>query len=217
VVTHAEMLRDGILGPLSGRQAESIAGIITGGRRLLEMVDEILTYARGTANQLTLANSEFTLDDVIEQVCGLNEALVAKRKHALTVDIEPGLPVLHADRDKIAHVLGNLLGNAIDFTPPGGRVWISARSGPTTSRGPSVEIEVGDTGIGIAPEHHELVFHEFAQVDASPSRGHHGTGLGLAIARRFVELHNGRIWLDSALGAGSRFHFTLPVDEHSGA
>ena len=122
VVTHAEMLRDGILGPLSDRQAESIAGIISGSRRLLEMVDEILTYARGAANQLTLTSTVFTLDAVIEQVCAMNETLVAKKGHALTVDVQPGLPPLCADRDKVAHVLGNLLGNAIDFTPPGGSV-----------------------------------------------------------------------------------------------
>ena len=211
VVTHAEMLRDGILGPLGEKQAESVAGIITGSRKLLDMVDEILTYARGDANQLTLSGSEFTVAGVIEQVCAWSEPLVAKKGHALTVDIEPGLPSLHADRDKVAHILGNLLGNAIDFTPPGRRVWIAARSGPATTRGASVEIEVGDTGIGIAPEHHELVFREFAQVDASPSRRHHGTGLGLAIARKFVELHDGAIWIDSKLGEGSRFHFTLPI------
>lgn len=75
---------------------------------------------------------------------------------------------------------------------------------------PAIQVEVGDTGIGIAPEHHELVFREFAQVDASPSRTHHGTGLGLAIARKFVELHQGRIWVESALGQGSRFFFVLP-------
>jgi signal transduction histidine kinase len=71
-------------------------------------------------------------------------------------------------------------------------------------------VEVGDTGIGIAPEHHDLVFREFAQVDASPSRAHHGTGLGLTIARKLVELHDGRIWVESDLGAGSRFYFALP-------
>jgi len=211
VVTHAEMLRDGILGALGEKQAESVAGIITGSRKLLEMVDEILTYARGDANQLTLSGSEFSVEGVIEQVCAWSEPLVAKKGHALTVDIEPGLPALHADRDKVAHILNNLLGNAIDFTPPGGRVWIAARAGPKTTRGASVEIEVGDTGIGIAPEHHELVFREFAQVDASPSRPHHGTGLGLAIARKFVELHDGSIWIDSKLGEGSRFLFTLPI------
>ena len=90
-------------------------------------------------------------------------------------------------------------------------MWIKARPGVPSERGPTVEIEVGDTGIGIAPEHHELVFREFAQVDASASRRHHGTGLGLAIARKFVELHGGRIWLESKLGEGSRFFFAIPV------
>ena len=92
----------------------------------------------------------------------------------------------------------------------GGRVWISARVELNESV-PELLIEVGDEGIGIAPENHALIFQEFAQVDSSPSRQHHGTGLGLTIARRLVELHGGRIWLESALGAGSRFFFTIPV------
>jgi len=75
---------------------------------------------------------------------------------------------------------------------------------------PTIRVEVGDTGRGIAPDHHELIFREFAQVDSSASRAHHGTGLGLTIARRFVELHDGRIWVESELGRGSRFFFTLP-------
>src|SRR5512146_3255931 len=211
VITHAEILRDGILGPVNERQAESIGGIISGGRQLLDMVGEILTYARGAANQLSLTRSEFTVEAVIDQVCAMSESLVSRRSHALTVTVEPDLPALYADREKIAHVLANLLGNAIDFTPHGGRVWIAARCGPPSDRWPSVEIEVGDTGIGIAPEHHDLVFREFAQVDASASRQHHGTGLGLAIARKFVELHHGRIWVESKLGEGSRFFFTVPL------
>src|SRR5919199_2469337 len=210
IITHAEVLRDGILGGLNERQQESVSGIISGGRQLLDMVGEILTYARGAANQLTVTRSEFTVDALVEQVCVMNESLISKKGHELTVRIEPNLPTLYADREKIAHVLANLRGNAIDFTPPGGRVWIDARLGAPTERGAAVEIEVGDTGIGIAPEHHELVFREFAQVDASASRRHHGTGLGLAIARKFVELHDGRIWLESAVGQGSRFYFTIP-------
>jgi signal transduction histidine kinase len=90
-------------------------------------------------------------------------------------------------------------------------VWSRCSRGAPTERGHSLLIEVGDTGIGIAPEHHELVFREFAQVDASASRQHHGTGLGLAIARKFVELHDGRLWVESTLGSGSRFFFTIPV------
>jgi len=116
---------------------------------------------------------------------------------------------VNGDRDKIMHVLMNLLGNAFEFTPPGGKVWISAAL-HTKDSGPFILVEVGDTGRGIAADHHELIFREFAQVDSSASRAHHGTGLGLTIARRFVELHGGRIWVESELGCGSRFFFTLP-------
>lgn len=211
IITHAEIMRDGILGDLTERQAESITGIISGGRQLLDMVSEILTYARGAANQLTLTRTEFTMESVVEQVAVMSDSLVGRKEHALSVNVDPGLPSVYADREKIAHVLANLLGNAIDFTPPGGRVWIAARRSRDTSAPAAVEIEVGDTGIGIAPEHYDLVFREFAQVDASASRQHHGTGLGLAIARKFVELHHGRIWVESRLGEGSRFFFTVPL------
>ena len=214
IITHAEILRDGILGELNARQRESVVGMINGGRQLLDMVSDILTYARGAANQLTTSHSEFSVDALIEQVTSLNGPLAAKRELLLDVDVAPNLPRVRADRDKIAHVISNLLGNAIDFTSSGGRVWVRAVMAPGEAR-PTILIEVGDTGIGIAPEHHELVFREFAQVDASPSRAHHGTGLGLAIARKFVGLHDGRIWVESSLGAGSRFYFTLPCQPTS--
>jgi signal transduction histidine kinase len=209
IITHAEILRDGILGPLSGRQQDSIGGIIGGGRRLLEMVGEILTYARGAANQLELSPTEVTIGDVIDQVRRLNESLVARKQLKLDVQIGADTPSVVADREKLAHVLGNLLGNAIDFTPPGGHVWVHAC--PYFEDRSTILVEVGDSGIGIAADHHDLVFQEFAQVDASASRQHHGTGLGLTIARRLVELHGGRIWLDSELGRGSRFFFTIPT------
>lgn len=215
IITHAEILRDGILGPLEERQLESLSGIISGGRQLLEMVGEILTYARGAANQLTLDLAELTVEDVVQQVVQISESLFARKDLSLDVMLEPDLPPLIADRDKIAHVLGNLLGNAADFTPSGGRVWISARA-VDLARGAGIEVEVGDTGIGIAPEHHELIFREFAQVDSSASRRHHGTGLGLAIARKFVELHDGRIWVESEIGRGSRFYFAIPARQANG-
>ena len=214
IITHAEILRDGILGELSNRQHESIAGIIGGGRRLLEMVGEILTYARGAANQLEIVPTEVAVVDVIEQVRRLNESLVARKHLRLEVRVAADVPRVWADREKLAHILGNLLGNAIDFTPSGGRVWVHATARHEADRD-TVLIEVGDSGIGIAADHHELIFQEFAQVDASASRQHHGTGLGLTIARRLVELHGGRIWLESELGQGSRFFFTLPTQRQS--
>jgi signal transduction histidine kinase len=209
VITHAEILRDGILGPLTDRQLDSIAGIINGGRQLLEQVGEILTYARGAANQLSITPSTFHLGEVVSQLSALNESLASKKGVDLVMVVPPELDHVTADREKVAHIVGNLLGNAIDFTPRGGQVWVHATrvEGPT---GAECVVEVGDTGIGIDAEHHDLVFQEFAQVDSSASRQHHGTGLGLPIARRLVELHGGRIWLESKLGAGSRFFFTIP-------
>jgi two-component system sensor histidine kinase BarA len=211
VITHAEILRDGILGSLTPRQLESISGIISGGRQLLDQVGEILTYARGAANQLTLVCSQFDLAAVVSQLTALNESLASRKGLRLETEVPAELEPVTADREKVAHIVGNLLGNAIDFTPHGGRVWVRAqRISSATSSVEECLVEVGDTGIGIDPEHHELVFREFAQVDSSASRQHHGTGLGLTIARKLVELHGGRIWLESGLGEGSRFFFTIP-------
>jgi two-component system, NarL family, sensor histidine kinase BarA len=215
VITHGEILRDGILGDLSPRQMESVRGIINGGRQLLNQVGEILTYARGAANQLTLVPTRFGIREVLDQISTLNAPLVKKKRLTLVIDAEPDLPPVMADREKIAHVLANLLGNAIEFTPTGGRVWVRASraSSEKSEQIASVLVEVGDTGVGIAAEHHDLIFREFAQVDATPSRPHHGTGLGLTIARKLVELHGGRIWVDSELGSGSRFYFMVPFEQ----
>jgi two-component system sensor histidine kinase BarA len=212
VITHAEILRDGMLGPLNERQLESIRGIIAGGRQLLEQVGEILTYARSAANQLTLTPSQFTFAEVVSQVTRLNESLLARKRLGLDVHVAADLPELYADREKVTHILGNLFGNAIDFTPIGGRVWINAT---LAKDGRELLVEVGDTGIGISPEHHAFIFGEFAQVDASASRQHHGTGLGLTIAQKLVELHCGRIWVESGLGDGSRFYFTIPYPKET--
>ncbi|MDQ2668077.1 MAG: HAMP domain-containing histidine kinase, partial [Gemmatimonadota bacterium] len=212
VITHAEILRDGILGPLSDRQLDSIAGIINGGRQLLDQVGEILTYARGAANQLTITPTTFQLADVVSQLNALNESLASKKGLDLVTVVPPDLDPITADREKILHIMGNLLGNAIDFTSRGGHVWVHATrvDGPN---GSECVVEVGDTGIGIDGEHHDLVFREFAQVDSSASRQHHGTGLGLTIARKLVELHGGRMWLDSEIGTGSKFFFTIPYPD----
>jgi signal transduction histidine kinase len=210
IITHAEILRDGMLGELNQKQRDSVAGIVNGGQQLIDMIDEILTYVRSASDQVALTRTDFSITELVDQVRALNQALAAK-KH-LTIERLNGddLPPVYADRDKVKHVLGNLIGNAIKFTPDGGRIWIRfSRRGREKEE---LVVEVGDTGRGIARDHYELVFREFAQVDASPSRPHHGTGLGLAIARNLVELHAGSIWVESELGKGSRFFFTLPLN-----
>lgn len=210
IITHAEILREGMLGELNPKQRDSVSGIVNGGQQLIDMIDEILTYVRSASDQENLVRTDFDIAELVDQVRTLNEALAAKKQ--LTIDRLNGddLPPVYGDRDKVKHVMANLIGNAIKFTPDGGRVWISfSRRG---RNGKELVVEVGDNGRGIAKDHYELVFREFAQVDASPSRAHHGTGLGLAIARNFVELHSGVIWVESELGKGSRFFFTLPLN-----
>ncbi|HMG11538.1 MAG TPA: HAMP domain-containing sensor histidine kinase, partial [Gemmatimonadaceae bacterium] len=203
IITHAEILREGMLGELNPKQRDSLSGIVNGGQQLLDMIDEILTYVRSASDQVNLACTDFNITELVDQVRMLNQPLAAKKQ--LTIERLNGddLPPVYADRDKIKHVFGNLIGNAIKFTPEGGRVWIRfSRRGHDEEE---LVVEVGDNGRGISRDHYELVFREFAQVDASPSRAHHGTGLGLAIARNLVEMHAGTIWVESELGKGSRF------------
>jgi two-component system sensor histidine kinase ChiS len=211
IVTYGEILRDGMLGEITPRQREAIESMIGSCRQLLSMIEEILTYARTNAQAISIQPSDFFVEEVVASVVEMNASLIERKAMTLVTSIAPGLPRVHADRDKVAHVLGNLIGNAIDFTPDAGRIAVVARRSSDDPRW--VEIGVEDTGIGIDPAHHELIFQEFAQVDASRARIHHGTGLGLAIARQFVRLHGGRIWVESELGEGSRFYFTLPSVE----
>jgi signal transduction histidine kinase len=211
IVTYGEILRDGMLGEVTPRQREAIESMIGSCRQLLAMIEEILTYARTNAQAINLQPSAFALEEVVRSVYDMNASLIERKSLEFGSTLDAGLPRVHADRDKVAHVLGNLIGNAIDFTPDEGRVRVVARRSPAQEGW--IEVGVEDTGIGIDPLHHELIFQEFAQVDASRARIHHGTGLGLAIAKQFVRLHGGRIWVESGLGEGSRFYFTLPSVE----
>ena len=214
IVTYGEILRDGLLGEITERQREAIESMIGSCRQLLGMIEEILTYARTNAPAIEIRPAEFPLRGVVETVHEMNASLLERKRLDFAVEYEGELPDAWADRDKVAHVLGNLIGNAIKFTPEGG--WVRVEARPAPGQPGWIQVEVSDSGIGIDPEHHELIFREFAQVDASRARIHHGTGLGLSIARRFVELHGGRIWVESALGQGSRFFFTLPSVEAAG-
>jgi signal transduction histidine kinase len=209
IVTYGEVLRDGLLGGLSDRQREAVESVIGSGRQLLTMIEEILTYARTTSAAIELHASEFEIDDAIRAVYQMNASLIKQKELRYSAHVPHDVPRAWGDRDKVIHVLGNLVGNAIQFTPTGGdlRVEVSRNAGDPRW----IQVEVCDTGIGIDKAHHQMIFREFAQVDSSRARQHHGTGLGLAIARSFVHLHGGQIWVESAVGAGSRFYFTLPT------
>lgn len=208
IVTYGEILRDGMLGELAQRQRDAIESMINSCRQLLTMIEEILTYARTNARAIELQPTEFDLAEVVRHIYEMNASLIRQKKLRYSAEIDHTLPKAWADREKVIHVLGNLIGNAIDFTPPEGTLQVDAAL--SSEEDGWLEVRVTDTGIGIDPEHHEMIFHEFAQVDASRARMHHGTGLGLAIAQKFVQLHGGKIWVESELGSGSRFVFTFP-------
>lgn len=209
IITHAEILRDGILGTMTDRQLQSVDGIIGGGRQLLDMIAEILVYAKGSGGQLGLTLSRFDLLETIRHVMSLNAPLAERKGLVVRDEMPERLPPVEADREKVTHVLTNLLGNAIAFTSEGGVTFRAIEAEFDSRR--HIQVEVEDTGIGIRREHQELIFQEFAQVDSSPSRAHHGTGLGLAIARRLVDLHGGQLWVESVFASGSTFKFVLPV------
>jgi signal transduction histidine kinase len=212
IVTYGEVLRDGLLGELGDRQREAVQSVIGSSRQLLNMIEEILTYAKTGARAIELEPTHFSVASIIDTVHEMSASLIRKKGLRFETHVEPDLPPARADRDKILHVLTNLVGNAIEFTP--GKDGFIRVTGERWRNDPSwICISVEDNGIGIDPAHHEMIFREFAQVDSSRARQHHGTGLGLAIAKNFILLHGGEIGVDSQLGGGSRFYFTVPSEE----
>lgn len=207
--TYAEALGDEVLGDLNERQSDAVSSIRSATDQLLDMVEEILAYSRSGGQEVDLRPEEFEADDLVEQARATHESLLMSKDIDLRIDVADDTPALFADRSKTAHALGNLVSNAIDFTPEGGRIEI--RVGPANGGRGWARIEVEDTGRGIEDDVQSEIFREFVRADEGQERELGGTGLGLYIARRFVELHGGEIGVESTLGRGSRFHFTLPT------
>ena len=152
--------------------------------------------------------SEVDLNQLVPEVMMELDPVVARSRLSVVTRLASQPLVIHSDRQKVKQILINLLSNALKFTHEGG-IDVSVLRGDTAG---SASISVSDTGIGIAPEHHENIFEDFRQVDDSPSRQYGGTGLGLAICRRLAHALGGRITLTSAVGKGSTFTLTIPVD-----
>jgi signal transduction histidine kinase len=171
----------------------------------LGLINDVLDLSKIEAGQMTLSVASYSLEDVLQNVLAAVEPLAAVKHLVLKREIQPQLPAGHGDQRRIAQVLLNLIGNAIKFTDQGEvAVVVSENRG-------SFQIAVSDTGPGIAPEEQERIFEEFHQADNSATKTKSGTGLGLAIAKRIIEMHGGRISVESTLGGGSTFRIILPV------
>jgi signal transduction histidine kinase len=209
VLGYAELIEDGIYGEVPEKIREVMERIQENGRHLLGLINDVLDLSKIEAGQLSLAPVDYALRELVLGVTAAMESLAASKGLALEVEIPDGLPPARADERRITQVLMNLVGNAIKFTEAG-KVAIRV-----SMEGEAFRVEVSDTGPGIAEADRERIFQEFQQVDSSSTRKKGGTGLGLAIARRIVELHGGRIWVESTPGVGSTFAFTLPIGERA--
>ncbi len=208
IIGFTDLLLTEELGPaLSDQQRDFLETVGRNGRQLLELINELLDLQRIAAGRMELKPEAVELAGLLSEAAGSVHAQAQKHRHALIVSPLPQDLRVHADRGRVRQVLLNLLSNAIKFTPDGGRITVAAAP---VNGGAEARIAVSDTGIGIAPEDQPKLFQEFSQLDASASRKYEGTGLGLALSRRLVELHGGAIGVESEMGKGSTFWFTLP-------
>jgi adenylate cyclase len=205
VLGYAELIQDGIYGDVPDKIQEVLGRIQQNGRHLLGLINDVLDLSKIEAGQLTLSPVAYSMRELVLDVVGATEALAAEKQLAIQVDVPADLPTGRGDERRITQVLMNLVSNAIKFTDAG---TVSIRAKVAAG---SFVVEVADTGMGIAAEDRERIFGEFQQVDSSSTRKKGGTGLGLAIAKRIVELHGGRIWVESTQGEGSTFAFELPL------
>ncbi len=205
ILGYTELILDGIYGEVPEKIRDVQQRLEKSGRHLLSLINDVLDLSKIEAGQLTLSLNDYSMKDVVQTVFTAVESLAAEKNLALRVSVPSDLPAGRGDERRIAQVLMNLVGNAIKFTEVG-----DVRIRAAASDGEFI-VSVADTGLGISEADQQRIFEEFQQVDSSSSRAKGGTGLGLTIAKRIVELHGGRMWLESTLGKGSTFWFTVPV------
>jgi len=204
IIGFSEVLHEQMFGELNERQLGYTRDVLESGRHLLALINDLLDLSKVEAGRMELELSRVSLRTVLESGITVNAEAASRRGVELRLTVEPHEIVLDADERKLRQVVFNLLANAVKFTPAGGAVDVSAEQ-----RDGKVEVAVADTGRGIAARNAERIFEEFQQADGAEE----GTGLGLPLARRFVELHGGRLWLESSVGEGSTFRFELPVTQ----
>ena len=208
IIGFSEVLLEKFFGELNDKQNEYVDDILSSGRHLLSLINDILDLSKIEAGRMELELTKFDLPTVLENAL----LLVRERatRHGVKLDrvVDERLAEFAGDERKIKQVLVNLLSNAVKFTPEGGQIQVNARLGDG-----SVIISVTDTGIGIAKEDQEAIFEEFRQVGSNYAEKREGTGLGLTLTRKFVEMHGGRIWVESEPGKGSTFTFILPIKQ----
>ncbi|HET6879644.1 MAG TPA: ATP-binding protein, partial [Pirellulales bacterium] len=181
---------------------------LVNGRRLLDLINRLLEFSKLEAGHAQVNLSPVNLNDMVNDLATSARPLAGQRQIELKIDLDGDLPVIGADTDKMDSVITNLLSNALKFTPAGGTVGIRTRRD-----GEQVCVYVTDSGIGIAPEDHHRVFERFVQLDGSTARKYSGTGLGLSLVKEIVELHGGKIQIESEVGKGATFWFWLPITE----
>jgi len=205
IIGFSEVLQERLFGELNDKQAEYTSDILTSGQHLLSLINEILDLSKVEAGRMELELAPFDLPLAIDNARTFVRERAVKHGITLDVDVDDRLGEYVGDERKIKQILLNLLSNAVKFTPEGGRISISANKTDT-----GAEISVSDTGIGIPPAEQPTIFEEFRQVGGDYAHKREGTGLGLTLAKKFVELHGGKIWVESQVGKGSTFTFTLP-------
>ena len=211
VIGFSEVLEDQMFGPINEKQREYVNNILTSGKHLLSLINDILDLSKVESGKMGLELSRFPLRDCVEASLTMLREKALKGGIELSLKLAPEAEVgIAADERKLKQILFNLLSNAVKFTPRGGAVEVSV-----VRDGDFIQITVADTGIGINEDDIPKLFQAFTQLESAYTKGFEGTGLGLTLTRQLVELHEGRVWVKSEFGKGSRFSFTLPLDQEA--